>query len=116
MDKQIGIARQEVLSRDPIKQEAVMSEVIPLPKIDVITPITHRLYVSALSSNGLTIRKPTASQSVPTVSHGDLPSTDVPKACPPHNLAAPSEFAFGSAMAHIGARAGWSTTRKKAVK
>src|SRR5271156_6727545 len=62
VDKQIGVARQEVLSR-PIEREDIMSEVIPLPEVDVATPVTHRLYVSALSSDGLTVRKPTTPDS-----------------------------------------------------
>ncbi|KAF9520212.1 hypothetical protein BS47DRAFT_1387543 [Hydnum rufescens UP504] len=112
MDKQIGIAHQEVLSQDPIEREAVMSEVIPLPKIDVITPITHRLYVSALSSNGLTIRKPTASQSVPTVSHGNLPSTDVPNLDPPRNpRLTPSDYIHSRCPLCAGA--GGQTTGSK---
>jgi hypothetical protein len=76
MDKQIGLARQEVLSRDPFEREDVISEVIPLPKIDVTTPITHRLYVSALSSDGLIARKHTTSGSTPDdrVNGHSLPS------------------------------------------
>jgi hypothetical protein len=63
MDKQISIARREVLSRDPTDQDNISPDV--LPKVDESTPITARLYVSALSTDGCSVREPTVAS--PTI-------------------------------------------------
>jgi hypothetical protein len=63
MDKQISIARREVLSRDPTDQDNIAPDV--LPKVDESTPITARLYVSTLSTDGCSVREPTVAS--PTI-------------------------------------------------
>lgn len=42
-----------------------MPEAMTLPMIDVSTPLSHQLYVSALSSDGVTIHKPTTPGGTP---------------------------------------------------
>jgi hypothetical protein len=59
MDKQISIARHNVLSRDPTDRDNIAPDV--LPKVDESTPITARLYVSALSTDGCSVHEPTVS-------------------------------------------------------
>ncbi|KAF9505373.1 hypothetical protein BS47DRAFT_1368124 [Hydnum rufescens UP504] len=49
MDKQISVAWHVVLSRDPADRGDIPPETIMLPIIDDSTPITNRLYISALS-------------------------------------------------------------------
>ena len=89
MDKQIGVARREVLSRKTIEREDIMPEALALPMIDVSTPVTDRLYVSALSSDGITIRKPTIPGSAPNDPLLPLPATSTT----PHNRNTSTESA-----------------------
>ena len=96
MDKQIGVARQAVLSQNSTKRDGVMFEVIPLPEINVTTPITHQLYVSALSSDGISIREPTTS----TSSHGN------PTVPNPHPCHTPSDYIHSHCPLCAGAGGG----------
>lgn len=61
MDKQISVARREVLSYDRADWDNIAPDAIVVPKVDESTPITARLYVSALSTDGCSIRVPTTS-------------------------------------------------------
>jgi CxC1 like cysteine cluster associated with KDZ transposases len=59
VDKQISVARREILSCDPVDRDNIGPDAIVLPKVDESTPITARLYVSALSSDGCLVSEPT---------------------------------------------------------
>ena len=61
LDKQISAARHEVLLHDPADWDDVVPEMLVLPKIDNSTPITARLYVSALSTDGCSLQGPSIS-------------------------------------------------------
>lgn len=61
VDKQMDVARHMVLSQDSFVEDDIPPEPISLPDINDSTPITSRLYVSALSADGRSARKPSAS-------------------------------------------------------
>jgi hypothetical protein len=78
MDKQISVARCEVLSHDPIdRDDIVTAGVVALPGVDESTPIAARSYTSALSTSPMTDLPTTSTSDCPTI-----PSEYLRSRCP----------------------------------
>ena len=77
-------ARHEVLLHDPADWDDVVPEMLVLPKINNSTPITARLYVSALSTDGRSLQGPSIS-ALSSCAERDVnePTTSSPILYPP---------------------------------
>ncbi|KAF9503945.1 hypothetical protein BS47DRAFT_1309035 [Hydnum rufescens UP504] len=104
MDKQISVARHVVLSRDPADRGDIPPETIMLPIIDDSTPITNRLYISALSPDGRSVRQPSTSTTenssrshaiAPPVPNPDLHTRSNTRSVPSDYLRSRCPLCFG---------------------